>query len=158
MTKNLAANEQERVRIPAPILTILHLILAILLRNLLPLPMAVPAMIQWFGLGLAALGFVVGVLALREFQRARAAYDPKKPGSGFVTSGIYHYTRNPVYLGFVLILIGLGLSMGTYWGIVLAWPLIVFMNNLVIKPEEINLERRFKNQFLKYKASVRRWL
>ncbi len=158
MTKNVPMSSQEKIRVPAPILTILHLIMAVLLRNLLPLPILVPAILQWFGLALAALGFVLGVLALREFQRARAAYDPKKPASGFVTSGIYHYTRNPVYLGFALILIGLGLSMGTFWGIILAWPLIVFMNNLVIKPEEINLERRFKNQFLEYKASVRRWL
>ena len=158
MAKNISVNEQEKIRVPVPVLTILHLILAILLRRLLPLPIAVPAFIQWLGLVVAALGFVLGVLALREFQRARAAYDPKKAASSFVTTGIYHYTRNPVYLGFVLILIGLALSMGTYWGIVLAWPLTVFMNNLVVKPEEINLERRFKNQFLEYKARVRRWL
>jgi protein-S-isoprenylcysteine O-methyltransferase Ste14 len=158
MTKNMSTSNQEKIRVPAPILTILHLIIAILLRNLLPLPISVPALLQWLGLGLAAVGFVLGVLALNEFKRARAAYDPKKPTSGFVTAGIYHYTRNPVYLGFVLILIGLSLSMGTYWGIVLAWPLMVFMNNLVIKPEEVSLEKNFKNQYLEYKANVRRWL
>jgi protein-S-isoprenylcysteine O-methyltransferase Ste14 len=98
------------------------------------------------------------VLALNEFKRARAANESKKPSSGLVASGIYHYTRNPVYLGFVFMLIGLTLSMGTYWGIVMAWPLVIFINNLVIKPEEINLERKFGNQYIDYKSQVRRWL
>ncbi len=158
MTKQTTPSDQEKIRIPAPILTIFHLILAILLRRLLPLPLAVPAFFQVLGLGLAALGFVLGVLALNEFKRARLSSDSKKPASGFVTSGIYRYTRNPVYLGFVFMLIGLALSIGTYWGIILTWPLMVLMNNLVIKPEEVSLERRFKNQYLEYKSRVRRWL
>jgi protein-S-isoprenylcysteine O-methyltransferase Ste14 len=152
--------DSEKIRISAPILTIFHLILAILLRRLLPLPIPVPAIAQWLGLGLTALGFILGLLALTEFRRARsrAASGPKKSTAGFVSTGVYHYTRNPVYLGFVFMLIGLSLSMGTYWGVVLAWPLVVFMNNLVIKPEEISLEKRFKDQYIDYKSKVRRWL
>ena len=156
----MASNNPEKIRVPAPILTLFHLILAILLRKLLPLPIPVPAFVPWLGLGLAALGFIFGLLALTEFRRTRsqAASGPKKSTAGIVSTGIYHYTRNPIYLGFVFMLIGLALSMGTYWGVVLAWPLVVFMNNLVIKPEEISLEKRFKDQYIDYKSKVRRWL
>jgi len=154
----VSSKDHEKNRVPAPILTILHLIIAILLRRLMPLPIPVPAFVQWLGLGLAALGFLLGIFALAEFRRAHAAIDQKRPTAGFVTSGIYQYTRNPVYLGFVLMLIGLALSMGTYWGVILAWPLVVFMNNLVIKPEEISLEKRFKDRYIEYKSKVRRWL
>jgi protein-S-isoprenylcysteine O-methyltransferase Ste14 len=146
------------IRIPAPILAIVHITMAILLGWLAPLPIPAPMFVKWLGLGLAALGFVLGVLALIEFRRARAATDPKKPATNFVTSGIYRYTRNPIYLGFVLMLIGLPLNMGIYWGLVLIWPLVTFTNNMVIKHEEAYLERKFKEQYTGYKSRVRRWL
>jgi len=146
------------IRIPAPTLTIIHIIMAILLGWLAPLPIPAPMFIKWIGLGLAALGFILGVLALIEFRRARNTTDPKKPTQKFVTSGIYRYTRNPIYLGFVFMLIGLPLDMGIYWGIILVWPLITFMNNLIIKHEEAYLEKKFKEQYVDYKSRVGRWL
>ena len=152
------SNNHEKIRVPAPILTIIHITIAILLGKLMPLPIPAPIFVQWLGLGFAALGFILGVLALIEFRRIRAALDPKRSTTSFVTSGIYRYTRNPVYLGFVFILIGLPMNMGTYWGVVLVWPLVIFMDNLVIRREEINLEKRFKNQYTDYKSKVRRWL
>jgi len=149
---------QTGIRVPAPILTMIHITMAILLARLAPLPIPAPLFIQWIGLGFAALGFVFGVLALIEFRRVRAGLDPKKSASALVTSGVYRYTRNPIYLGFVFMLIGLPLTMGTYWGIILVWPLITFMNNMVIKHEETNLVKNFKDQFLEYKSHVKRWL
>ena len=146
------------IKIPAPTLTIIHIIVAILLGWLVPLPIPAPMFIRWLGLGLAALGFVLGVLALIEFKRARTTSNPKKPTQSFVTSGIYRYTRNPIYLGFVLILIGLPINMGNYWGIVLVWPLITFTSNMVIKHEEAYLEKKFKEQYAGYRSRVRRWL
>lgn len=156
MTRKLSSNTEGRVLIPAPMLTMLHLIMVILLRGVLPL--SLPAWAQWLGLALAAVGFVLGLLALLEFRRIRAMPDPKGRASGLVTTAIYRYTRNPVYLGFVCMLMGLGLSMGTYWGIVLSWPLMVTLKNFVIQPEEAVLEKRFGKQFLDYKSKVRRWL
>ncbi len=137
-------------RIPAPILAIAHIGMALVLGNLFSLPIPAPGFVQWLGLGLTAFGFLLGVLAMIEFRRSRAA--------GLITSGIYHYSRNPIYLGFVLMLIGFPLSTGSYWGCILVWPLVVFMNNLVIKPEEVYLESRFKKQYTDYQSKVRRWL
>lgn len=146
------------IRIPAPTLTILHITMAILLGRFAPLPIHPPAFAQMLGLGFAALGFILGVLALIEFKHVRTALDPKKPAKGLVTSGIYRYTRNPIYLGFVFMLIGLPLSMGTYWGVILIWPLITFTNNLIIKHEETYLKKEFVDQYLDYSSRVRRWL
>ena len=150
--------DRAAIRIPAPILAIVHITLAILLGWLVPLPVPMPVFVQWLGLGLAALGFVLGLLALLEFRRVRSALDPKKRTRSLVTSGIYRYTRNPVYLGFVFMLIGLPLNWGTYWGIILVWPLVTLMNNLVIKREETDLEKEFKDQYTEYESRVRRWL
>jgi protein-S-isoprenylcysteine O-methyltransferase Ste14 len=146
------------IKIPAPILTIIHITMAILLGLLAPLPIPAPPFVIWLGLGLAALGFILGVLALIEFRRARTTSDPKRPTQNIVTSGIYRYTRNPIYLGFVFILIGLPLNMGIYWGFILVWPLVTFMNNMVIKHEEAYLEKKFKEQYTDYKSRVKRWL
>ena len=154
----MTSNDHEKIRVPAPILTIVHITIAILLGKFMPLPIPVPIFIQWLGLGFAALGFILGILALIEFRRVRVALDPKRSTTSFVTSGIYRYTRNPVYLGFVFMLIGLPLNMGSYWGVILTWPLVTFMNSLVIKHEETQLEKRFKKQYTDYMTNVRRWL
>lgn len=158
MTKKNSSSVQEKILIPAPILTIVHIILVILLGNLLPLPIPIPAFVPWLGLVIAGLGLVLGILAMTEFRRIRTTMDPKKPSTGLVTSGIYRYTRNPVYLGFVFMLVGLSLSMRTYWGIVFILPLVTLINNLVIKYEEANLEKKFKTQYTEYASHVRRWL
>ena len=105
------------IKIPAPILTIIHITMAILLGLLAPLPIPAPPFVIWLGLGLAALGFILGVLALIEFRRARTTSDPKRPTQNIVTSGIYRYTRNPIYLGFVFILIGLPSQHGNLLGL-----------------------------------------
>jgi len=155
MTKSKGRPE---IRIPAPTLAIIHIVMAILLGWLVPLPIPAPAFVQWIGLGLTALGFLLGVLALIEFRRVRTSSDPKKPTRVLVTSGVYRFTRNPIYLGFVFMLIGLPLSMGIYWGVILVWPLTTFMKNMVINHEEAYLEKEFKNQFTDYCSRVRRWL
>lgn len=152
------SKERAGIKIPAPILTIILVTLAILLGWRAPLPFPAPTFVRLIGFGLAMLGFILGVLALIEFRRHRAATDPKKPVKTFVSSGIYRYTRNPIYLGFVFILIGLPLNMGNYWGFILAWPLITLMTNMVIKHEETQMEKKFKEQYADYRSRVRRWL
>ncbi len=142
-------------RVSAPTLAIVHIIMAIILGRLAPLPIPISAGIQWVGLGIAALGFILGVLSLIEFRRSRHSNKSKIP---LVTTGIYHYTRNPVYLGFVLLLLGIPLNMGTYWGIILVWSFITIANNLIIKPEETYLNHVYKDQYVDYCSRVRRWL
>jgi protein-S-isoprenylcysteine O-methyltransferase Ste14 len=146
------------IRIPPPILTIIHITMAILLGALVPLPIPLPPLVQWVGLIFAALGFIIGVLAFIEFKRVRTTVGPKGLTKSIVTTGIYGYTRNPIYLGFVFMLIGLPLNMGTYWGIILVWPLVTFMNNMAIKHEETYLEKKFGEAYKSYKSRVRRWL
>ena len=147
-----------RLRIPAPTLALIHITIAILLGWLVSLPIPVPLFIPYLGLGFAAIGFGLGILALIEFRRIRPAPDPRKSINNLVTSGIYRYTRNPVYLGFVFMLMGLPLSMGTYWGVILVWPLITLTNNLIIRSEESFLTKEFNTQYVDYCSRVRRWL
>ena len=144
------------VKIPAPLLALIYIALVYLLAWLIPLPLAVPAMLQLVGFLLVILGFLLGLAALITFRRAGTTVNPRSQVSHLVTSGIYSFTRNPIYLGFLLIVIGISLDSGTYWGTLLAPILIILFNQLVIRPEEEYLMHKFGEQFNSYKEKVRR--
>lgn len=153
-----AQKNNPTARIQPAIVVFIFVILAMLLGRTTAILPSAPPFLQWAGLALSALGLGLGMLALQEFKRMQTFAKSKSVAMNLVTTGIYGYTRNPVNLGFLLILIGLPLSGGSYWGLVLMPMFIVAMNSLVIKPEETFLENKFKDEFIKYKAKVRRWI
>ena len=104
----------------------------------------------------AGLGFAFS--AVSQFGKVRTTLDPHGSVSAIVTSGPYRFSRNPIYLGFVLTLIGLPLALGNAWGVVLSPLLMVSLYRLVIKHEEAYLEGKFKDVYSSYKSRVRRWL
>ena len=145
-------------RIQPAIVVFVFVILALLLgRTTTILPLA-PQFLSWLGLAVSALGLGLGLLALREFKRMQTFAKSKSSAMNLVTTGVYSYTRNPVNLGFLLILIGLPLTGGNYWGLALMPMFIVAMNSLVIQPEEAQLEKKFKGEYADYKSRVRRWI
>ena len=122
---------------------------------------------QWMGapwnrLGglLAAVGIVIDVTALMGFRKAATTVNPLDPSkaSSLVTDGVFRVTRNPMYLGMVLLLIGWGVWLGSAspW---LVPPLFVIAVTVVqIIPEEQALRRRFGEQYLSYQRKVSRWI
>lgn len=154
--------EQDRPNISPmvhpPIVALLFIVIAYVLGRFVALPF-IPSMIwRSFGLLLTFIGFLLGIGALIEFRRARTSLDPHGSTKQVVTAGIYRFTRNPIYLGFLLMVIGLPLNSGLIWGIVLAPLYIIAMTRLVIEHEEAYLEKKFKDQYTGYKSRVRRWL
>src|SRR5690349_15063198 len=150
--------DHANVRIPPPILALLHIIAAFLLARLIPLPFIAPSIVKYIGFALVVIGFLLGLGAALTFRRARTTLDPYHPVSSIVTSGIYSFSRNPIYLGFLLMVIGIPLVGGTYWGIILAPIFILLCNRLVIEHEEAYLAKKFGQTYLNYKSGVRRWL
>ena len=141
-----------------PMVALLFIVMAYFLGRFVPVPF-VPSMI-WRNLGLLLtfIGFLLGIGALIEFRRARTTLDPHGSAKQVVTSGIYRFTRNPIYLGLLLMVIGLPLNSGLIWGIIMAPLYVIVMTRLVIEHEEAYLERKFKDQYTSYKSRVRRWL
>ncbi len=150
--------DHANVRIAPPILTLLHIIAAFLLARFIPLPFTVPIAIKYIGFALVVIGFLLGLGAVIAFRRARTTLDPYHPVSKLVTSGIYRFSRNPIYFGFLLMVIGIPLNTGTYWGIILAPIFILLCNKLIIEREEAYLEKKFGEAYIRYKSRVRRWL
>ena len=147
-------SSSETVKVQAPLLAMIFIALAFVFGMVRPLPVAVSPALRWAGIGLAALGFLLGLAAWLAFRQARQS--PTKPM--LVTFGVYSLSRNPIALGFVLMLMGLPLNAGSIWGVVLAPALIVLFNLLVIQPEEKYLARRSGQEYERYKNRVRRWL
>ena len=132
--------------------------LAFVLGLLRPIPLNVSPMARWVGFGLAALGFLLGLAAWIAFRSARPARGQGRSEARLVTSGVYRFSRNPIALGFVLMLVGLTLNVGSVWGIFLAPALMVAFNLFVIQAEEKLLASRFGKEYEAYKSRVRRWL
>ena len=141
-----------------PVVALMFIVLAYFLGRFVPVPFVVPMLLRNIGLVMTFIGFLLGVGALLEFRKARTTLDPHGSVNHVVTSGIYRFTRNPIYLGFLLMVIGLPLNSGSYWGIVMAPFYMVAMTRLVIQHEEAYLEKKFKNQYTDYRSRVRRWL
>jgi len=145
------------VKIAPPILTILHIVAAYLLAWFVPLSITVPPILENIGFAFVVIGFLFGLAAFLEFRRARTTLDPHGSVASIVTSGVYRFSRNPIYVGFLLMVIGVPLNSGTYWGAVLAAIFFLLCTKLVIEREEAYLEKKFGDVYTSYKSRVRRW-
>jgi protein-S-isoprenylcysteine O-methyltransferase Ste14 len=96
--------------------------------------------------------------AFRTMTRAQTAIDPEKPATAIVSDGAFRFSRNPLYLSLTLLYIGISLLLNAVWAFALLLPLLAVVQIGVIQREEIYLERKFGDEYLRYKAQVRRWL
>jgi protein-S-isoprenylcysteine O-methyltransferase Ste14 len=146
------------VKIHPPVLVLIFIAIAYVARWAIPSPWVVPSGLRLVGFGMVMVGFLLGVAALLAFRKARTTAHPHGKTSVVVTDGVYRLTRNPIYLGFLLMLIGFPLNSGNIWGIILAPVFVMAMNSLVIEREEAYLEKKFREAYTGYKSRVRRWV
>ena len=103
-------------------------------------------------------GITVGVLGSREMRRAETNLDPYKPTTAIVSEGPFRFTRNPLYLSMVLVYGGIA-ALANALPPILLLPIVQhLMRRGVIEREERYLERKFGDEYLQYKARVRRWI
>lgn len=146
------------VKIHPPVLLVMHFLMAYFLNRFVPLSFVFPGILVWVGYALVVIGLGLAFGAVSRFMQARTTLDPHGSVSEIVTRGVYSFSRNPIYLGFVCLLIGFPFIFGSSWGLILS-PLFIFlMNTLVIQHEEAYLERKFGTIYTSYKSRVRRWL
>ena len=113
-----------------------------------------------FAPGVALAGLATAGLGVMAFRRARTSCSPLRPeaASHLVCAGIYRRTRNPMYLGMLLLLLGWGALLANALALVFAVAFVPLMNRLQIGPEERTLAERFGAEFAAYRAAVRRWI
>ena len=105
-------------------------------------------------------GLSILILAVSLFKKQNTTVNPIKieNASSLVTCGIFEYSRNPMYLGMALILLGLALMFNLIGGILFTLLFTIYITIFQIRPEEEVMEKLFGEDFLKYKKNVRMWL
>jgi len=111
-------------------------------------------------LGLTIVGLGVAVAGVVSFRIARTTVNPLKPdtASSLVVAGIYRVTRNPMYLGALIVLIGWAAFLANALAFIGAAAFVLYLNRFQIIPEEKALTTRFGPEFATYCSKVRRWI
>lgn len=148
------------VQFPPPFLYAAIFLAGIFIQKLLPLN---HLFFEQQTVRLAAIFFFLFALffatrSMSQFIRTKNTIIPNKAATSLQTTGIYHITRNPMYVGLVLIYLGLTCLFGNWWNIILLPALLFLLQELVIKREEQYLARKFGDAFSQYRQQVRRWL
>lgn len=107
---------------------------------------------------LVVIGLAIGISGVREFRRHRTPTNPYRPTTALVRSGVFRFTRNPMYLGFVLLGAGVAVAFNSVAFLVAALLLGLLLQFAVIHREERFLAERFGTDFESYVRSTRRWI
>ena len=147
------------VIIRPPLALLLAIMAGLALNRFVPLsflPPDLPAL--WLGAAAFAVGLALAIWAITTMTRAGSNVPTNLPTTTIVERGPYRFTRNPIYLGMMLALVGLAIAFDSLWPLVTLVPFALVIRYGVIAREEAYLERMFGEVYRRYRAHVRRWL
>lgn len=145
------------VRIPPPVLTAAVILIAYLLDFYFPFPISESSLVIP-GVALITLACLIALIAVIGFFKFKTHVEPWKPTSTIISSGVYRLSRNPIYLAFAIINVGMGFLLNSGWILLSVVALIPLLQLMVISREERYLEAKFGEDYLQYKRRVRRWI
>lgn len=147
------------VRLPPPLVYLAALVLGGALEWLwrIPLPLGSTARVL-AGVATGVVGVAVVAAAFGLFRSTGQDPAPWEPTPEVVSTGIYRFTRNPMYIGMGLLQAGIGIGFASAWILLLVPVALAVVYWTAIRHEEAYLEREFGETYLGYKARVRRWL
>jgi protein-S-isoprenylcysteine O-methyltransferase Ste14 len=141
-----------------PIVYPCAIVLALLLHFAWPVRLVSHAVGVPLGGTVLLVAIALFLYAVRTFRAAGTPVPGDRPTTTIVRTGPYRWSRNPIYLSFSLLQVGLGFCFSNLWLLATLIPAVALMSFVVIPREERYLEARFPSDYLPYKASVRRWL
>ena len=146
------------VKVPPPLIFFVFILLAWWLNDLAPFRLKASETMISLGWLLCLASFLLACTSVYQFFKARTHIEPWKPADALIVSGVFRFSRNPIYLAFVLFTVGLGLVMNNLWIVSSIAPSIAVLHGLVITREERYLRARFGQGYEDYCNKVRRWL
>jgi len=149
---------ERRRRILPPVWLLACLLASMALDYLLPIVAFHNLPLRIAGVTLILFGIAMSATAAGAFRKAGTPVIPFERSTALLVTGWYRYTRNPMYLGMVLSLLGTGLSLGSVGALLPLPAFVVIIESLFIRGEERFLEELFGQRYLDYRARVRRWL
>lgn len=152
----LTQRDHPRIIAPAPLLYLAAFVLV--MHWNWPLPVLNHAVLAWIGRAILVLGLALNLWGVWSMKRHRTPINPYRPVQTVVTTGAFRISRNPLYVGLDLILLGLVLILDSVWALAVLLVLLAVMHFGVILPEERYLEAKFGEKYNRYRATVRRYL
>ncbi|HEX4852058.1 MAG TPA: isoprenylcysteine carboxylmethyltransferase family protein [Puia sp.] len=152
--------DNPKIYIPPPLVYVAIFIVSLLIQKIFPLDRSFFYSTIAANLGIVFIicSIAFGIPAFIQFVRTKNSVIPIRPASSLQTKGIYSITRNPMYMGLLLLYSGVAITKGNWWSLMLIPLLIVIVQFLIIKREEAYLEREFGDDYSDYKKRVRRWI
>jgi protein-S-isoprenylcysteine O-methyltransferase Ste14 len=150
--------ETPRIRAQPPIIYFGTIIIGILFNHWFPAKWS-PKLVQLCaGIPFTLFSAFLASITFREFIRHGVSVDHKKPTRKIITTGPFRFTRNPLYISGILLVVGVGVLLNNLWIVGLLVPSVFLVMYGAILQEERYLSTKFGEEYLKYKSSVRRWL
>jgi protein-S-isoprenylcysteine O-methyltransferase Ste14 len=141
-----------------PLILAATIALGLVLNFFWPASFSPPAIAAPLGVLIILGGIALGISAVKEMQAANTPFEISKPSTEIVTSGVFQRSRNPIYLGMLLLCTGIAILANSLWILILVLPFAIVLQKGVIDREEAYLEQKFGDKYLRYKAKVRRWI
>ena len=149
-----------RVRLPPPLVFVVSIGAGVGLRYLVlppPLPLGRTAQIA-VGALIALAALALGGAAFGLFKRTGQDPRPWTPAPELLLGGVYRFTRNPMYVSFMMLQIAIGTMLNNLWVVLGAAPLLLIVHYTAVLPEEAHLDEKFGEPYRAYKKRVRRYL
>ena len=149
-----------KLRVPPLAITVIAGALGWLVARLFPALGLEHAARTWLAFGFVLAGVACSLCGVASFRRARTTVNPLQPETAttLVVSGVYRVTRNPMYLGFLALLLGELAWLANPVALLAVPAFVLYLNRYQIAPEEQALRHRFGSEYSLYAARVRRWL
>ena len=145
-------------RVIPPVYFLVALLLMVGLHLAVPIVQVIQVPYRYGGLVFVLGGILLVLWGARLFGQAGTTIKPFQESSALVVRGPYRLTRNPMYVGMVGVLVGIGVLLGSLSPIIIIPPFVALIDLRFIRSEEAALERTFGAEYVDYKARVRRWL
>ena len=157
-TQDKQDNKVAAVKFPPPAIFASCIFLGAGFQYLRPVGLGIPESIEIFGYLLVLFGITIAILVATSFRRVGTAIEPWKPTTSIVATGFYAWSSNPIYAGFCLINIVIGIASNSIWIFVSFIPAAFLLYHVAIAKEEAYLAEKFGEEYLTYKNKVRRWV
>lgn len=154
----MASTDHPSVIAPPPLLYLLAVVLTATLHWYWPIELLPTAVATWLAILFAGIGLVLIAWGVYTMRQARTAINPYQPTSNIVDSGPFRFSRNPLYVGMDLVVIGIAAWINTLWGLPVIALVLVTMHYGVIQREERHLGDEFGEEYRAYRRKVRRYL
>ena len=145
-------------KIIPPVLFLICIALMVGIRNVALIQKIIPEPYNYIGIALILIGLIITVNVRRQFDKLDTEIHTFKKPRRLVTNGLFKISRNPIYLGFVISLVGVWILLGTILPILGCLLFILITHYWYIPFEEHTMEKIFGSEYINYKLKVRRWL